>query len=265
MNLSIKNPEELKAKLGQVIYVAGSQWGDEGKGKLVDILSQKYDVIARAAGGANAGHTICVNNDGKSEKYIFHLLPSGVLHEGKMCVIGNGCVVHIQTMLEEIAELKEKGIEVMDKLLISDRAHIIFDYHIKIDGIQEDRKGDKKVGTTKRGIGPAYTDKISRMGIRLGDLEHLSDFAEKLRHNAEKHMKTYGFEFDIEKEINYHKDAWEVIQEYVVDTVDYLNESYKEGKNILAEGAQGTHLDVDHGTYPYVTSSNTTKWLGQFC
>jgi len=171
MKMSIKNAEELSKKLGQVIFVAGTQWGDEGKGKLVDIMSQKYDIIARAAGGANAGHTICVNKDGKSEKFIFHLLPSGVLHEGKICIIGNGCVIHIPTLLDEIHELREKGIDVMHQLLISDRAHIIFDYHKEIDEIQEDRKGDKKVGTTKRGIGPAYTDKIGRRHPDGGSFE----------------------------------------------------------------------------------------------
>ncbi|MBN2307147.1 adenylosuccinate synthase [Candidatus Peregrinibacteria bacterium] len=257
--MSIKNAEELTAKLGQVIYVAGSQWGDEGKGKLVDIMSQKYDIIARAAGGANAGHTICVNKDGKSEKFIFHLLPSGVLHSGKICVIGNGCVVHIPTMLEEIEELKAKGLDVVSQLLISDRAHIIFDYHIQIDGIQEERKGDKKVGTTKRGIGPAYTDKISRQGIRMADLLNFNVFAEKFRVNAEKKMKAFGFEMDIEKELAYYKEAAEKIRPLIVNTVEYLEKAYKEGKTILVEGAQGSHLDIDHGTYPYVTSSNTTS------
>jgi len=259
MNLSIKNAEELTEKLGQIIYVAGSQWGDEGKGKIVDIMSQKYDIIARAAGGANAGHTICVNKDGKSEKFIFHLLPSGVLHPGKMCVIGNGCVVHIGTMLEEIEELKEKGIDVMKQLLISDRAHIIFDYHIEVDGIQEDRKGDKKVGTTKRGIGPAYTDKISRKGIRMADLLNFEVFSAKFRANAEDKMKAFGFEMDIEEDLAFYKGAIEKIKPLIVNTVEYLEKARKEGKNILIEGAQGSHLDIDLGTYPYVTSSNTTS------
>lgn len=257
--MSIKNAEELTSKLGQVIYIAGSQWGDEGKGKLVDIMSQKYDIIARAAGGANAGHTICINKGGKSEKFVFHLLPSGVLHKGKMCIIGNGCVVHIPTMLDEIHELKEKGIDVMHRLLISDRAHIIFDYHKEIDEIQEDRKGEKKVGTTKRGIGPAYTDKISRKGIRMADLLNFDSFAEKFRANAEEKMKLFGLKIDIEEQINFYKDAAELIQPLIVNTIKYLEDAYKEGKTILVEGAQGSHLDIDFGTYPYVTSSNTTS------
>ncbi len=259
MTLSIKNEAELTDKLGQVIYIAGSQWGDEGKGKLVDILSQHYDIVARCAGGANAGHTIVVKEGGESKKFVFHLMPSGVLHEGKMCVIGNGAVVEIPTLFEEISMLKEKGIDIHGKLKISDRAHLLLSYHKTIDGIQEDRKGESKVGTTKRGIGPCYTDKASRIGIRVGDLLDFSLFAEKFRANAERHMKVYGFELDIEQEINYYKDAIESIEPYIDNTAKYINESYKEGKTVLAEGAQGTHLDIDHGTYPYVTSSNTTS------
>ena len=259
MTLQIKNENELAEKLGQAIYIAGTQWGDEGKGKLVDILSAQYDLIARSAGGANAGHTICVNKNGKSEKFIFHLLPSGVLHEGKVCIIGNGTVIHIPTLLEEIDTLKKQGIDLRERLFISDRAHLIFEYHKIIDEIQEERKGGKKVGTTKRGIGPAYTDKISRIGIRVGDLNDFNEFAERLRQNAERHMKCYDFDFNIEQEINYHKDAAELIQGYVINTTEYLHNNYKEGKTILIEGAQGAHLDIDHGTYPYVTSSNTTS------
>ena len=259
MKMSIKNAEELTKKLGQVVYVAGSQWGDEGKGKLVDILSQKYDIIARAAGGANAGHTICVDRGGKMEKFVFHLLPSGVLHEGKTCIIGNGCVVHIPTLLDEIQELKEKGIDAMSRLYISDRAHIIFDYHKEIDGIQETGKGDKKVGTTKRGIGPAYTDKIDRRGIRMVDLLNFDGFAEKFRANAEVKMKTYGIEVNIEEQINYYKGAIEILSPVIINTMQYINRAYDEGSTILIEGAQGSHLDIDFGTYPYVTSSSTTS------
>lgn len=258
MTIQIKNEDEILKKLGQAIYIAGTQWGDEGKGKLVDILSGKYDIIGRSAGGANAGHTICVNENGESKKYVFHLLPSGILHEGKVCIIGNGTVVNIPTMMEEITQLKEQGIDVHGKLLISDRAHLLLEYHKIIDGVQEERKKGKKVGTTLRGIGPAYTDKISRIGMRVGDLLDFNSFAEKLRSNAERHMKTYGFEIDIEKEISYYNSAIDVIQGYITNTAEYINNSYKEGKTILIEGAQGAHLDIDHGTYPYVTSSNTT-------
>jgi len=259
MSLSIQSASEIIPKLGQVIYIAGAQWGDEGKGKLVDILSEQYDIIARSAGGANAGHTICVNNGGKSEKFIFHLLPSGVLREDKICVIGHGTVIHLPTMLEEVHSLKDKGVDVTNRLKISDRAHLIFGYHKLIDEHQEESKGDAKVGTTKRGIGPAYSDKASRIGLRIGDLKNFDDFAAKLRANAERHMKIYGFEFDIEQEINLHKDAAELIDGYIMNTTEYLHNAYKEGKTCLIEGAQGTHLDIDIGTYPFVTSNNTTS------
>jgi len=263
MKLAIKNSEEIVSKLGQVIYIVGGQWGDEGKGKLVDVMSQHYDIIARSAGGANAGHTIVVKKDGKSEKFVFHLLPSGVLHEGKICVIGNGTVIHIPTMLEELTQLKEKGIDAFDRIRISDRAHIIFDYHKEIDEIQEHRKGDKKVGTTKRGIGPAYTDKISRKGIRMGDLLNFERFAQKFRENAEANMKEFDMKIDIESQINFYKDAVEILEPIIVNTIEYLDEAYKKGNAILAEGAQGSHLDIDFGTYPFVTSSNTT--VGGVC
>lgn len=258
MKLQIKSEKDILKKLGHVIYIAGTQWGDEGKGKLVDVLSCQYDIIARSAGGANAGHTICVNEGGKSRKFVFHLLPSGILHQGKICIIGNGTVVHIPTLLEEIGQLKEQGIQIHDRLLISDRAHLLLGYHKIIDGIQEEGKQAKKVGTTLRGIGPAYTDKVSRIGIRVGDLLDFDYFSEKLRNNAERYMKIYGFDFDIEREINYYKDAIEMIQGYITNTAEYIHSSYKNGKTILIEGAQGTHLDIDHGTYPYVTSSSTT-------
>ncbi len=258
MTLSIKSEADIEKTLGQVIYIAGTQWGDEGKGKLVDILSGHFDIVARSAGGANAGHTICVNENGESKKYVFHLLPSGILREGKMSIIGNGTVIHIPTLLEEITQLKEQGIDVRGKLLLSDKAHLLLEYHKVIDGIQEERKKGKKVGTTLRGIGPAYTDKVSRIGLRIADLLDFEHFAEKLRRNAERHMKAYGFEFDIEGEINYYKDAVEVIEGYVANTADYIHNAYREGKSILIEGAQGSQLDIDHGTYPFVTSSNTT-------
>lgn len=259
MSIKIKNAEDIIPKLGQVVYIAGTQWGDEGKGKLVDILSQKYDIVARCAGGANAGHTIVITKDGEEKKFIFHLLPSGVLHEDKICVIGNGLVVHMPTLIDEIHELKEKGIDVTGRLFISDRTHIIFNYHRKIDEIQEERKGDKKVGTTLRGIGPAYTDKISRRGIRVGDLKNFDSFAEKLRKNADFYMKEFKFDFNIEEEINIHKDVLDLIEPMIINTAEYMDRIYKEGKTILVEGAQGTHLDIDFGTYPYVTSSNTTS------
>ncbi|QQR84124.1 adenylosuccinate synthase [Candidatus Peregrinibacteria bacterium] len=233
--------------------------GDEGKGKLVDILSSEYDLIARSAGGANAGHTICVEQGGETKKYVFHLLPSGILHEGKKCVIGHGTVIHLPTLLEEISTLKKQGIDPKNRIVISDRAHLIFEFHKQIDEIQENTKGIKKVGTTKRGIGPAYSDKAARIGIRVGDLKNFDLFAEKLRANAEWHMKTYGFEFDVEREINIHKDAFELIESMIQNVTETLYNDYHQGRTLLIEGAQGTHLDLDVGTYPYVTSSNTTS------
>jgi adenylosuccinate synthase len=259
MTLSIKNASQLTKKLGQVIFVAGMQWGDEGKGKLVDILSQQYDVIARCAGGANAGHTICVEKNGKSEKFVFHLLPSGILHKDKICVIGNGTVIHLPTLLEEIANLKQQGIDVGGRLKISDRAHIIFEYHKIIDGLQETSKGASKVGTTKRGIGPAYTDKCSRIGLRMGDLLSFDEFVKKLKVNVKKHTEVYGFKFDSAKEIEAHRQALEQLKDYIINTTEYLADAHQDGKTILIEGAQGAHLDIDLGTYPYVTSSNTTS------
>jgi len=249
----------VKNLLGQVIIVVGAQWGDEGKGKLVDILSQEYDITARSAGGANAGHTIYIGDtDEKAKKFVFHLIPSGMLNEDKECVIGSGCVVHLPTLIGEIEMLKKENISVKNRLFISDRAHLIFDYHQLIDQIQEEAKGDQKVGTTNRGIGPAYTDKSKRIGIRMGDLINgFEVFAEKLRKNIEKHQTRYGFEYDVEKEINRYKGISEIMDGMVVDTSYYLNEAIQQGKTILLEGAQGTHLDLDGGTYPYVTSSNT--------
>ena len=258
MTLKLNKNDSFPEKLGQVIYVAGAQWGDEGKGKVVDILAQQYDIIARSAGGANAGHTIVVKNaEGESKKFVFHLLPSGILHEGKVSVIGNGTVIHIPTLLEEIQTLKDQGLEVFDKILLSDRAHLIFDFHKDIDGLQEEQKGDAKVGTTKRGIGPAYTDKIARRGLRLVDLLDWDEFAQKFRANVEFHQKTYDIKVDIEAQLSYYKDAAEHLEPLIINTVHYLDEAYKQGKAILLEGAQGAHLDVDLGSYPYVTSSNT--------
>lgn len=259
MTLHLKSADEMIKKLGQVIYVAGSQWGDEGKGKLVDIASEHYDIIARAAGGANAGHTICVNTEEGTQKFVFHLLPSGILHENKVCVIGNGTAIHLPTLLDEINSLKEKGIDVMKRLLISDRAHLIFDYHKEIDALQEELKGDKKVGTTKRGIGPCYADKMNRKGLRMVDLFNEFGFAEKFRANAEEKQKEFGIKVDIESEISLYEDIFELLEPCILNTTEFLHHAYKEGKTILIEGAQGSHLDIDLGTYPYVTSSSTTS------
>lgn len=246
----------MSKNLGSVCAIVGAQWGDEGKGKLVDILSQKFDIIARSAGGANAGHTIYA--DGK--KFVFHLIPSGILHEGKVGVIGNGCVVHLPTFFEELQTLKDAGVDYAGRILLSDRAHLIFDFHLKIDALQEERKGKKSVGTTKRGIGPAYTDKISRIGIRAGELiGNFDAFAEKLKNNMALHADFYELDIDADQEIARYKEMVPLLQDIIVDTTSYLNTHIQAAKTILVEGAQGSHLDIDLGTYPYVTSSNTTS------
>jgi len=248
----------LLSKLGKATAVLGGQWGDEGKGKLVDIIAAEYDIIARATGGANAGHTVYVPdpNGGDAKKYIFHLLPSGALHKDSICVIGNGVVVHIPTLLEEIEILESAGISTKGRILISDRAHILFGYHIEIDGIQEGRKGDEKVGTTKRGIGPCYADKISRRGVRCCDFLDQEAFEAKLRANIEVLTKMYGFEYNIEKEIEYYRGVRSKIEPMIIDTFQYLHEALEDGKSVVFEGANGVMLDIDHGTYPFVTSSN---------
>lgn len=248
--------------LGNVAVVLGSQWGDEGKGKLIDILADKFEVIVRAAGGANAGHTIYIkdpNDLSKKIKFIFHLVPSGMLNPNTICVIGNGVVLDIPTLLEELDFLKRNGTDTHERLLISDRAHLVFGYHKLIDGIQEDLKKDKKVGTTKRGIGPCYTDKIRRNGIRVCDLSNFTTFEEKYKDNLKMFKEMYGnFKYDGEGELLKIKEMAQTIRPMIIDSSNYLNQAIKAGKKILIEGANGALLDIDHGTYPYVTSSNAT-------
>lgn len=245
---------KLTKKLGRVCAVIGGQWGDEGKGKLVDILAQDYDIIVRATGGANAGHTIYLEND----KFVFHLVPAGMLHPDKICVIGNGMVVHFPTLMDELAILKKAKIKIGKRLQISDRAHIVFEYHKIIDRIQEELKGKGKVGTTGRGIGPAYTDKTSRIGIRVGELNNFEAFSNRYRSNLEYLKKIYGFSYDGEKEL---KDLAKIAKElkpFITDTSLLIAAAIQRKKTILLEGANGTLLDIDHGTYPYVTSSNAS-------
>ena len=235
--------------------VLGSQWGDEGKGKLIDILSRDYNIVARATGGANAGHTICLNG----KKYVFHLVPSGMLNEKCVCIIGNGVTLHLQTMMEEIRTLEEAGHKTNERILISDRAHLLFDYHKIIDGLQEEMKGSKKVGTTKRGIGPCYTDKIRRNGIRVHDLFNWEVLKRKYSENLEMLKKMYGnFEHDSIQELADLEKISHKVKPMVIDTAHFLNLALKNGEKILVEGANGAMLDIDHGTYPYVTSSNPT-------
>lgn len=244
--------------MGKNVVIVGSQWGDEGKGKIVDILTEYADVVVRFQGGNNAGHTVIVGD----EEIILHLIPSGILHEGKTCVIGNGVVVDPQVLLEEIEMLKEKGFFRSRDLLVSKDAHLIMPYHMKLDAAKERLRGDRKIGTTGRGIGPAYEDKVSRFGIKVSDLMHDRDFRVKLKTNLlEKnhYIKTILREEGFEMHQIYHDymEMAEKISPYVTDTSLFLNEAMGEKKSILFEGAQGTLLDVDHGTYPYVTSSNT--------
>ena len=240
-------------KLGNTCVIIGSQWGDEGKGKLVDIIAEDYDIIARAAGGANAGHTIEIGD----KKYVLHLMPSGILQE-KTCIIGNGCVISLPQLLEEITSLESQGIDVRDRLFISDRAQLLFDFHKEIDAIQEERKGDKKIGSTKRGIGPCYTTKIGRSGLRIGELINDFDaFAERFKTLVQELESLYKINIDTEAELIAYKSFSEVFTDNVIDTVKLIHDAREEGANILVEGAQGAMLDVDHGTYPFVTSSNT--------
>lgn len=240
--------------LGKTIAIVGCQWGDEGKGKLVDILAKKYDLIVRATGGANAGHTIYTEN----KKIVFHLIPSGVLHEGKIAVIGNGCVIHLPTLFEEIETLKKEEVDISGRLWISDRSHIVFEYHKKIDVLLEEQKGEKKIGTTGRGIGPAYTDKMMRIGIRIGELLNFKKFQEHYLANLKIHQKMYGFEHDYQKELNELSRLGEKIHPFITETFTLLRNARKSGKTILIEGANGTLLDIDHGTFPFVTSSNAS-------
>ena len=240
-----------------VVIVVGAQWGDEGKGKVVDLLSGESDIVARYQGGANAGHTINL----KGEQFIFHHIPSGILSPNTVCVIGNGVVIDPYGLMEEIELLHKKGIDVTGRLFISHKAHLIMPYHKLLDKVLEEDQGDEKIGTTLRGIGPAYVDKYSRVGIRIVDLLDRDSFREKLRKNIKEKnrlLKTIykAEELDEDKIINEYVEFDKKIDEFVKDTSVFLNSAIKEGKNLLLEGAQGTLLDVDYGTYPFVTSSN---------
>jgi len=244
---------EPKSNYYGIDIVLGSQWGDEGKGKLVDILSQEYDVCARVAGGSNAGHTIVV--DGKKHK--FHLIPSGILSKKATCVIGNGVVVHLPSFLNELDGLEASGIEYKGRVKLSDRAHIVFDFHQEVDGKLEHKLGRHKLGTTKKGIGPAYASKISRNGVRVGDLRDWEFFETRFRALAEHHMNSFpGLQIDVDGQLAYYKSIAKRVNDITVDTIQYTNQAYKDGKRILVEGANATMLDIDFGTYPFVTSSN---------
>jgi adenylosuccinate synthase len=241
-----------------VTVLVGSQWGDEGKGKIVDILSEKFDIVARYQGGANAGHTVEIGN----KQYILHLIPSGILRENVKCMIGNGVVVDPQALLDEIKLLEKNGISVEGRLFISHNAHLIMPYHKLLDSISE--SGKKKIGTTGRGIGPCYIDKFDRKGIRIVDLLNRDVLRKKIRENLEEKntllKKLYEHEgLDVDEMIQKYIRFDETIDSYITDVPLLLNNAIKEGKNILLEGAQGALLDVDHGTYPFVTSSSPTS------
>lgn len=241
-----------------VSILVGSQWGDEGKGKIVDILSNKYNVVVRYQGGANAGHTIEIGD----KKFVLHLIPSGILRDGVICVIGNGVVIDPQALLDEIAFLKEYGIETKNRLFISHNAHLIMPYHKLLDKIEE--SGNNKIGTTGRGIGPCYRDKYDRRGIRIVDLLNKSELERKIRLNLEEKntvlKKVYEHEeLDVEEIIREYCEFDEKIDQYITDTTSLLHKAIEENKSILMEGAQGALLDVDHGTYPFVTSSSPTS------
>ncbi|ACD91220.1 MAG: adenylosuccinate synthase [Chlorobium limicola] len=240
--------------------IVGTQFGDEGKGKLVDYLSDKYDIVVRYQGGANAGHTICFDN----KSVVLHLIPSGIFHEGCVCVIGNGVVIDPVALLEEIKKVEELGYDVKGRLFISHNAHLIMPYHKRLDSLHEDAQGEQKIGTTGRGIGPSYEDKFARKGIRVVDLLSPDVLQEKLRENLAAKNKLFRNiyekeEFDVEELVRDYSEFDKIIDPYVTNTQLYLSRQLKAGKTVLLEGAQGCLLDVDHGTYPYVTSSNPTS------
>ena len=239
------------------VVVVGSQWGDEGKGKITDFLSQNAEVIARYQGGDNAGHTIAF--DGKT--YKLRLIPSGIFYSDKISVIGNGVVLNPKSLVTELKYLHDNGVST-DNLRISNRAHVILPYHIVLDGLQEAAKKDNKIGTTNKGIGPAYMDKAARVGIRVADLLEKDTFEEKLRTNLEEKNrlfeKMYGHEpLKFEDIFEEYYEYGQVLKDYVTDTSVILNDALDSGKRVLFEGAQGVMLDIDQGTYPFVTSSNT--------
>lgn len=237
--------------------VVGTQWGDEGKGKIIDVLSPKADYVVRFQGGNNAGHTVVVND----EKFILHLLPSGIINSEGKCVIGAGVVVDIEVLLDEIEKLEKRGRK-LDKLFIDERAHIIMPYHIEIDKAKEEATGENKIGTTQRGIGPCYVDKIARNGIRIGDLLDSERFRDKLTWNvAEKNdmLTRYGKgTFNLEELYDRFMKLAEKIKFRIIDGVVEINEAIEERKTVMFEGAQALMLDIDYGTYPYVTSSSPT-------
>jgi adenylosuccinate synthase len=241
------------------IVVLGTQWGDEGKGKVVDLLTDRARFVVRYQGGHNAGHTLVING----EKTVLHLIPSGILRENVTCIIGNGVVLSPAALMTEMTMLEERGVPVRERLKISEACPLILPYHIALDVAREKARGTKAIGTTGRGIGPAYEDKVSRRGLRVGDLFNAKDFAVKLKEVLDIHnftlTKYYGEEpVDFDKTLEEALSVADILKAMVVDVTSELDKAHKAGQPIMFEGAQGTLLDIDHGTYPYVTSSNTT-------
>ncbi|CUS47517.1 MAG: adenylosuccinate synthase PurA [Idiomarinaceae bacterium HL-53] len=245
--------------MGKNVVILGTQWGDEGKGKIVDLLTDQATYVVRYQGGHNAGHTLVING----EKTVLHLIPSGILRDNVICVIGNGVVLSPDALLEEVGMLEKRGIPVRERLLISESCPLILPYHIALDQARELARGKKAIGTTGRGIGPAYEDKVARRAIRVGDLFHPERLEEKLREVMEQHnfMLTNYYKTDavsVDDVLARCHDLAEIFRPLIADVSGLLEQARCEGKNIMFEGAQGTLLDIDHGTYPYVTSSNTT-------
>lgn len=259
---------------GEVLVVLGAQWGDEGKGKLIDLLASRYDMVARCAGGSNAGHTIVVDD----VKYAFHLLPSGLLNPHATAVIGNGVVVHVPSLMKELTSLEAQGIpHPASRVRLSDRAHLLFDYHQVVDGLREVERGAAKIGTTKKGVGPAYSSKANRTGLRVGDLRNFRSFPAAFRRSlASKHKRFHAFDYDVKAEVARYYEYAQTLEPNITDTVALMADAITGGEravmaagggaapapspsaSVLVEGANAALLDVDFGTYPYVTSSNCT-------
>jgi adenylosuccinate synthase len=245
--------------MGKSVVVLGTQWGDEGKGKIVDLLTEQAAVVTRFQGGHNAGHTLVIGG----KKTVLHLLPSGVLRAGVTCVIGNGVVISLEALLKEIGELEAQGIPVRERLKISGASPVILPSHVALDQAREQRLGAGKIGTTGRGIGPAYEDKVARRGIRMGELFNAEHFASRLREVMDYHnfMLTHYYHVapvDYESTLANCLAYAEQVKPMLADTVELIHAHRKAGDNLMFEGAQGSLLDIDHGTYPFVTSSNTT-------
>lgn len=245
--------------MGKIVVVLGTQWGDEGKGKIVDLLTENAAAVVRFQGGHNAGHTLVING----EKTVLHLIPSGILRNNVECMIGNGVVLSPEALMKEVHTLEAKGIAVRDHLRISEACQLILPYHVASDLARERARGNQAIGTTGRGIGPAYEDKISRRGLRVGDLFQPAEFEAKLRFILDFHnftLKNYYHvdEVDFQQTLDNALAMTEVLRPMIMDVPHRIAELRKAGKDIMLEGAQGTLLDIDHGTYPYVTSSNTT-------